>query len=97
MAGEQSTPTSTPSAPSATRSPSPADMPQRRRADSATLAPSTPSILDGIENDLPECMRPGWDPMRPGREAERRFLDACYAEGVDPREVDPEGHFTGQF
>lgn len=97
MVGEQNTQTSAQSAPAGARRPSPADMPQRRPADSPGLAPSAPSILDGIENDLPECMQPGWDPMRPGREAERRFLDACYAEGVDPREVDPEGHFAGQF
>lgn len=91
MAGEQNAHTSAPSAAATTRRPSPADMPKRR--------PDAPPrrAIDDIDNDLPECMRPGWDPMRPGREAERRFLDACFAEGVDPREVDPEGHFFGQF
>lgn len=73
--------------------PSPADMPKRR-----TLTPpdpAAPTAPADIDNDLPESMRPGWDPRTPGREAERRFLDACAAEGVDPREVDPDGYWSG--
>ena len=62
----------------------------------STNAPSANTLLDnGSDNDLPECMRPGWDPMTPGREAQARFLDACYAEGVDPRDVDPDGYWSG--
>lgn len=57
-------------------------------------APETAPVTD---NDLPECMRPGWDPMRPAREAQARFLDACLAEGVDPYEADPDGHYRGWF
>lgn len=87
----------------AQRRPSPADMPQRR-ATAPTAAPqmSAPqtaqhpagSTAIAEVDDLPECMRPGWDPLTPGREAERRFLDACIEHGVDPRELDPDGYWS---
>lgn len=56
--------------------------------------PSVTTALTEAEQDLPLCMQPGWDPMTPGREAQARFLDACFAEGVDPREVDPDGFWA---
>lgn len=80
---------------------SPLHMPKRRTDHSATVripAPATVSMFaDIVVNDLPLSMQPGWDPMTPGREAQARFLDACIAEGVDSREVDPDGYWSDQF
>lgn len=88
---------------------SPLHMPKRRTDHSATVripVPATAPVAvsatvnmfaDIVVNDLPLCMQPGWDPMTPGRDAQARFLDACIAEGVDAREVDPEGYWSDPF
>lgn len=78
--------------------PTPLIMPKRRVEHPATPlevkpgsvpgpAPKTTSETGAVavadpEDDLPECMRPGWDPLTPAREAQRRYEDACIAEGV---------------
>lgn len=64
-----------------------------------STTPTSPAESNTIAdvNDLPLCMQPGWDPMTPGREAQARFLDACTTEGIDARDVDPDGFWSNQW
>jgi hypothetical protein len=80
---------------------SPMHMPKRRNDHAATVTvhnlTNDATVTADLTNDLPLSMQPGWDPLTPGREAQSRFLNSCIAEGVDPREVDPDGYWSDQF